>query len=98
MSLRHPGRKQPARQPSPATGNPALDLFHRNWQALEKLQAKIDKQALNGRDIYQRFTSEIEPLERQQCELIFALAKRLVDFTARKSFTLWQRETLGRCE
>ena len=94
MSLRHPGRKQPARQPSPATGNPALDLFHRNWQALEKLQAKIDKQALNGRDIYQRFTSEIEPLERQQCELIFALAKRLVDFTARKSFTLWQRETL----
>ena len=86
MSLRNPARKQPARQPSPTTGNPALDLFHRNWQALEKLQAKIDKQTLNGRDIYQRFTSDIEPLERQQCELIFALAKRLVDFTARKSF------------
>lgn len=94
MSLRNPARKQPARQPSPTTGNPALDLFHRNWQALEKLQAKIDKQTLNGRDIYQRFTSDIEPLERQQCELIFALTKRLTDFTARKSFTQWQRETL----
>ena len=51
MSLRNPARKQPARQPSPTTGNPALDLFHRNWQALEKLQAKIDKQTLNGRDM-----------------------------------------------
>ncbi|MGL5090562.1 MAG: J domain-containing protein [Aeromonas sobria] len=74
--------------------NPALAYFHRQWQAIEKLQAKLAKQEQEGAGIYQRFVSDIEPLERQQCALIFQLCQRLAGFTARKSFTQWQREML----
>ncbi|MGU5642316.1 J domain-containing protein [Aeromonas caviae] len=85
-------RKTPTRPRS--SGNPALDLFHRKWQAIEKQQAKIDKFARDGRALYDRITHEIEPLERQQCALIYQLCQRLVTFSARKSFTEWQREVL----
>lgn len=74
--------------------SPALAYFHRQWQAIEKLQAKLAKQEQEGADIYQRFVSDIEPLEREQCALIFQLCQRLAGFTARKSFTQWQREML----
>ncbi|MGL5323462.1 MAG: J domain-containing protein [Aeromonas sp.] len=72
----------------------ALAYFHRQWRAIEKLQAKLAKQEQEGADIYQRFVSDIEPLEREQCRLIFQLCQRLAGFTARKSFTQWQREML----
>ena len=96
MSLSKPLGKKAAntKQPVSSSGNPAIDLFHRHWQAIEKQQLKLDKQAREGETIYQRFQTDIEPLERQQCDLIFQLAQRLVSFTARKSFTQWQRETL----
>ncbi|MFB2831844.1 J domain-containing protein [Aeromonas jandaei] len=74
--------------------SPALAYFHRQWKAIEKLQAKLAKQEQEGADIYQRFVSDIEPLEREQCALIFQLCQRLAGFTARKSFTQWQREIL----
>ncbi|MGL4777727.1 MAG: J domain-containing protein, partial [Aeromonas veronii] len=78
----------------PRHESPALADFHRQWQAIEKLQAKLAKQEQEGADIYQRFVSDIEPLEREQCGLIFQLCQRLAGFTARKSFTQWQREML----
>ncbi|MDF2411955.1 MULTISPECIES: J domain-containing protein [unclassified Aeromonas] len=78
----------------PRHDNPALASFHRQWQDIEKLQAKLAKQEQEGAGIYQRFVSDIEPLERQQCALIFQLCQRLAGFTARKSFTQWQREML----
>ncbi|PJG59707.1 J domain-containing protein [Aeromonas cavernicola] len=78
----------------PRHESPALADFHRQWQAIEKLQAKLAKQEQEGADIYQRFVSDIEPLEREQCGLIFQLCQRLACFTARKSFTQWQREML----
>lgn len=84
----------PHSQSAHPTGNPALDLFHRLWQAIEKQQAKNDKFANDSHLIYQRFSCEIEPLERQQCALIYQLCERLVPFTARKSFTNWQRDML----
>ncbi|MFS1162138.1 hypothetical protein [Aeromonas salmonicida] len=52
---------------------------------------KAPSQAGETRD---RVPREIEPLEREQCYLIYLLAQPLVDFTARKSFTNWQREML----
>ncbi|XEI34372.1 J domain-containing protein [Aeromonas veronii] len=85
-------RKTPARPHQ--SGNPALDLFHRQWQAIEKQQAKLDKFARDGRALYDRFTQEIDPLERQQCALIYQFCQRLTAFSARKSFTEWQREVL----
>ena len=96
MSLIKPRSKKSPRPASPprASANPALDLFHRHWHAIEKQQAKMDKFASDGRAIYDRFCHELEPLERQQCALIYQLCQRLTTFTARKSFTQWQRETL----
>ena len=35
-----------------ASGNPALDLFHRQWQELEKRQAKQAKKETEHGDIY----------------------------------------------
>ncbi|WP_024945160.1 J domain-containing protein [Aeromonas hydrophila] len=78
----------------PHYASPALAYFHRQWKAIEKLQAKLAKQEQEGTGIYQRFVSDIEPLEREQCALIFQLCQRLTGFTARKSFTQWQREML----
>ncbi|MFB2831847.1 hypothetical protein ACE1BS_20020 [Aeromonas jandaei] len=78
----------------PHHASPALAYFHRQWQAIEKLQAKLAKQEQEGADIYQRFVNDIEPQEREQCALIFQLCQRLAGFTARKSFTQWQREML----
>ena len=77
-----------------SSGKPALDLFHRQWKELEKVQTKLEKHVSAQNVIFERFTEHLEPLERQQCDLIFQLAERLVGFTARKSFTDWQREEL----
>lgn len=79
---------------APHNKSSALACFHRLWQTIEKLQAKLAKQEQEGAGIYQRFVSDIEPLEREQCALIFQLCQRLAGFTARKSFTQWQREML----
>lgn len=78
----------------PQLDNPALAQFHRQWQTIETLQAKLAKQQQQGANIYQRFVCDIEPLERHQCELIFQLCQRLNGFTARKSMSQWQREML----
>lgn len=87
-------RNTKAKAVTPHHESAALAYFHRQWQAIEKLQAKLAKQEKEGADIYQRFVSDIEPLEREQCALIFQLCQRLAGFTARKSFTRWQREML----
>ncbi|MFL9591867.1 hypothetical protein ACKC5O_07725 [Aeromonas schubertii] len=87
-------RNTKAKAAIPHHESAALAYFHRQWQAIEKLQAKLAKQEKEGADIYQRFVSDIEPLEREQCALIFQLCQRLAGFTARKSFTQWQREML----
>ncbi|MBZ6071450.1 J domain-containing protein [Aeromonas schubertii] len=87
-------RNTKAKAATPHHESAALAYFHRQWQAIEKLQAKLAKQEKEGADIYQRFVSDIEPLEREQCALIFQLCQRLAGFTARKSFTRWQREML----
>jgi hypothetical protein len=44
----------------PRHDNPALASFHRQWQDIEKLQAKLAKQEQEGAGIYQRFVSDIE--------------------------------------
>ena len=87
-------RNTKAKAATPHHESAALAYFHRQWRAIEKLQAKLAKQEKEGADIYQRFVSDIEPLEREQCSLIFRLCQRLAGFTARKSFTQWQREML----
>lgn len=87
-------RNTKAKAATPQHDSAALAYFHRQWQAIEKLQAKLAKQEKEGADIYQRFVSDIEPLEREQCALIFRLCQRLAGFTARKSLIRWQREML----
>jgi hypothetical protein len=94
MSLTKSKTSAKRKTAEPRHESPALAYFHRQWQAIEKLQAKLAKQEQEGADIYQRFVSDIEPLEREQCGLIFQLCQRLAGFTARKSFTQWQREML----
>lgn len=63
--------KRKAVEPHPES--PALAYFHRQWRTIEKLQAKLAKQEQEGAGIYQRFVNDIEPLEREQCALIFQL-------------------------
>ncbi|MGL4251344.1 MAG: J domain-containing protein [Aeromonas sp.] len=94
MSLTKSKTSAKRKTAEPRHESPALVYFHRLWRAIEKLQAKLAKQEQEGADIYQRFVSDIEPLEREQCALIFQLCQRLAGFTARKSFTQWQREML----
>ena len=81
-------------QATPPRENRPLDRFHRQWQAIETLQAKLVKQEQEAAAIYQRFNDELAPLEQQQCECVFQFAQRLVGFTARKSFAQWQRNVL----
>lgn len=94
MSLTKSKTSAKRKTAEPRHESPALAYFHRQWRAIERLQGKLAKQELEGADIYQRFVSDIEPLEREQCALIFQLCQRLAGFTARKSFTQWQREML----
>ncbi|AMG03237.1 MULTISPECIES: J domain-containing protein [Gammaproteobacteria] len=94
MSLTKSKKTAKRKAAEPHYASPALAYFHRQWQAIEKLQAKLAKQEQEGADIYQRFVSNIEPLEREQCALTFQLCQRLGSFTARKSFTQWQRDML----
>ena len=75
-------------------GSVALTRFHRYWQDLEKLQVKQAKKDAENAALYQRFQTDIEPLEKEQCQLIFQLTERLIGFTARKSLTHWQRDML----
>lgn len=69
-------------------------LFSSPVAGHRKAAGQAGQTGARGADIYQRFVSDIEPLEREQCGLIFQLCQRLAGFTARKSFTQWQREML----
>lgn len=61
MSLTKSKTSAKRKTAEPRHESPALAYFHRQWRAIEKLQAKLAKQELEGADIYQRFVSDIEP-------------------------------------
>lgn len=92
MSLTKSKTSAKRKKPSRATRVRPLPIFIASGRPSKA--AGPAKQEQEGADIYQRFVSDIEPLEREQCGLIFQLCQRLAGFTARKSFTQWQREML----
>lgn len=74
MSLTKPRSNTTVRgkQPAPSTGNPALDLFHRQWQALEKQQAKLDKQAFEYRASISVLPNSSSPSNANSANLFFS--------------------------
>lgn len=77
------------------SGSPALLRFHRTWQELEKLEAKIAKKTADMGTLYTRFQTDILPLEIEHCRLVYQQVERLNGFMGRKSLSDWQRELLG---